>query len=199
MRVVLVNFTRKRRARADNGEMASEHIQKLRELINRMLADKLANVSYARIVLNLEKWAIGFIPCTKLFKALIRIPIHAPKLKHRERADLALASNSRHSTLHINGITRALQPNCQTKQQARYKPHNHDACTEYNVEQALYRTVNMTVQKGFRYFENNGWAFVRARLHECIVRRPRLHTERSRSINRTDTRQANGLARIIMG
>lgn len=57
----------------------------------------------------------------------------------------------------------------------------------------------MTVQKGFRYFANNGRAFVRARLHECIVRRPRLHTERSRSINRTDTRQANGLARIIMG
>lgn len=134
MRVVLVNFTWKRRTGPNHGKMASKHIQKLGELVNRMSANKLADVSYAWIVLYLEKWAIGFIPCTKLFKALIRILVHAPKLKHRECPDLALASNSRHATLHINGITRALQPNCQTKQQARYKPRNHDTCTEYNVE-----------------------------------------------------------------
>ena len=164
-----------------------------------MLADKLANVSYAGIIFNLEKGAIGFIPHTQLLKALIRILIHAPELKHRERTDLALTSNSRNAALHINGITRALQPNCQTKQQARYKPNYHDASAEYNVEETLYRTVNMTVQKGLWYFADYGRAFVRARFHECIVRRPRLHTERSRGIYRTDTRQANGLTRIIMG
>ncbi len=198
MRVILVNFTWERRTRPNHGEMASKHIQKLRKLVNGMLANKLANVSYARIVLNLEKWAIGFIPRTKLFKALIRILVHAPELKHRECPDLALASNSRHATLHINGITRTLQPNCQTKQQARHESHDHDARAEYNVEQALYRTVNMTVHKGFRYFANNGRAFVRARFHECIVRSPRLYAERSSSIYRTDARQADGLARIIM-
>lgn len=64
MRVVLVNFTRKRRPRPNHGEMPSEHIQKLRELVNRMLADKLANMSYAGIIFNLEKGAIGFIPHT---------------------------------------------------------------------------------------------------------------------------------------
>ena len=50
---VLLKFVSCNGARSDDGKVAVQHAQELRHFINRALANELANLGYARIIVNL--------------------------------------------------------------------------------------------------------------------------------------------------
>ena len=81
---VLRNLIRQRRARAHDGHLPQEHVEELRELVDGVLADELADFRYARVVPHLEHGTGDLVLLLELGEALIGVLVHGSELPHAE-------------------------------------------------------------------------------------------------------------------
>ena len=115
---VLRHLVRQRRARSHDGHLAQEHVNELRELVDGVLADELADLGDARVLLHLEHGAGDLVLLLELGEALIGIFEHAAKLPHAEGGQAAVAMGLAHADLAVEGVTLALQADGSGQQQA---------------------------------------------------------------------------------
>ena len=80
---VLLQLVARDGARADNGQVALEHVEELRNLVDGALADELAHLDDARVVVDFAL----HLPLAKLLGTQVLVHVvcigdHAAKLKH---------------------------------------------------------------------------------------------------------------------
>lgn len=81
---VLGHLVGQRRARAHDGHLAQEHVDELRELVDGVLADELADLRYARVVPHLEHGAGDLVSPLELGEALVGVFVHAAEFHMRK-------------------------------------------------------------------------------------------------------------------
>ena len=92
-RLVFGHFRRNRRARSDNGHIAFENVDELRQFIEAELAENVSKRVNTRVVLHLEGLAASLVLGHEFFSAFFGVNVHAAELVHGEqRAVLANAS-----------------------------------------------------------------------------------------------------------
>lgn len=134
---VLGHLVGQRRARADDGHLAQEHVEELRELVDGMLADELADLGDARVVLHLEHGAGDLVLLFELGEALVGVPVHGAELPHAEGGQAAVAVGLAHADLAVERVALALQANGGGQHQAGYRDDGQHAAAEQDVEGAL--------------------------------------------------------------
>ena len=138
---VLRDLVGQRRARAHDGHLAQEHVDELRELVDGVLADELADLRYARVVPHLEHGAGDLVLLLKLGQALVGVPVHAAELPHAEGGQAAVAVGLAHADLAVERVALALQADGRRQHQARHGDDGQNAAAEHDVERALYGAV----------------------------------------------------------
>ena len=138
---VLCHLVGQRRARTDDGHLAQEHVEELRELVDGVLADELADLGDARVVPHLEHGAGDLVLLLELGEALVGVPVHAAELPHAEGGQAAVAVGLPHADLAVERVALALQADCRGEHQARHGDDGQNAAAEHDVERALYGTV----------------------------------------------------------
>lgn len=134
--VVLCDLVGQRRARTDHSHLSKKNVDELRKLINGVLAQELAHLGDARIVLHLEHGAVHLVAALQLLKTLVRILVHTAKLIHGELMHAPVAVRARNALLRIDGAARALQADRSTDDGARNQPKGNDGTAERDVEHA---------------------------------------------------------------
>ena len=134
---VLGDLVGQRRARADDGHLAQEHVDELRELVDGVLADEPAYLRYARVLLHLEHGAGDLVLPLELGEALVGVPIHAAELPHAEGGQPAVAVGLAHADLAVERVALALQADGRGQNQARDGDDGQHEAAEHDVERAL--------------------------------------------------------------
>ena len=80
----LVVVADRQRTRADERHLSPEHVQDLRQLVERVAAQHAPDGRHARVVLDLEQRARGFVDGLESGLALGRVCVHRPELHHPE-------------------------------------------------------------------------------------------------------------------
>lgn len=83
-RFVFRHFRGNGRARSDDGHVAFDNVDQLRELVEAELTEYAAERIDARVVLHLERLAARLVLAQKLFLAFFGICVHASELVHRK-------------------------------------------------------------------------------------------------------------------
>ena len=138
---VLRNLVRQRRARANDGHLAKEHVDELRELVDGVLADELADLRDAWVVLHLEHGAGDLVLPPELRQALVGVPVHAAELPHAEGGQAAVAVGLAHADLAVERVALALKADGGGQHQARDGDDGEHAAAEHDVERALYGAI----------------------------------------------------------
>ena len=138
---VLGHLVGQRRARAHDGHLAKEHVNELRELVDGVLADELADLGDARVVLHLEHGAGDLVALPELGEALVGVTVHAAELPHAEGGQAAVAVGLAHANLAVERVTLALQADGGGQYQARDGDDGQHEAAERDVEDALYGSV----------------------------------------------------------
>ena len=138
---VLRDLVGQRRARADDGHLAQEHVHELRELVDGVLADELADLRDARVVPHLEHGAGDLVLPLELRQALVGILVHAAELPHAEGGKAAVAMGLAHADLAVERVALALQADGRGQYQARDGDDGQHAAAEHDIERALYGSV----------------------------------------------------------
>lgn len=106
-----------------------------------MLADELADLRYARVVLHLEHGTGDLVLLLELSEALVGVFVHGSELPHAEGGQAAVAVGLTHADLAVEGVALALQADGGGEHQARYGDDGQHTAAEHDVERALNRTV----------------------------------------------------------
>ena len=92
-RLVFGHFRRNRRARSNNGHIAFENVDELRQFVEAELAENVSERVNTRVVLHLEGLAASLVLGHEFFFAFFGVNVHAAELVHGEqRTVLANAS-----------------------------------------------------------------------------------------------------------
>ena len=83
-RFVFCHFRRNWRTRSDDGHVAFENVDELRQFVEAELAENVAERINAGVVLHLECLAARFVQRHEFFFAFFGIGIHAAELVHRK-------------------------------------------------------------------------------------------------------------------
>ena len=94
MALVLLVLVHCRRASAHKAHIAAQYIKKLRQLVNARLADELAHLGHAGVVLHLEHQAVHLVLGHQLLFALLGVHVHAAQL-----VDVEVPSVAAHALL----------------------------------------------------------------------------------------------------
>lgn len=121
--------------------LAKEHVEELRELVDGVLADELADLGDARVVPHLEHGAGDLVLALELGEALVGVLVHAAELPHAEGGQAAVAVGLAHADLAVERIALALQADGRGEYQARNGDDRQHAAAEHDVEGALDGTV----------------------------------------------------------
>ena len=138
---VLRHLVGQRRARAHDGHLAQEHVDELRELVDGVLADELADPGDARVLFHLEHGAGDLVLPLELGEALVRVPVHAAELPHAEGGQAAVAVGLAHADLAVERVALALQADGSGQHQARDGDDGQHAAAEHDVEGTLHGAV----------------------------------------------------------
>ena len=138
---VLRDLVGQRRARAHHGHLAQEHVQKLRELIDGMLADELSDLGDAGVFPHLEHGAGDLVELLELGEALVGVPVHGAELPHAEDSQAAVGSGLAHADLAIEGVALALQANEGREHQTGDRDDDEHGTAKHDVEYALHCPV----------------------------------------------------------
>ena len=106
-----------------------------------MLADKLADLRYARVLAHLEHGAGDLVLLLELGEALVSVFVHAAELPHAEGGQAAVAAGLAHADLAVERVALTLQADGGGQRQARYGNDGQRAAAEHDVERALYGAV----------------------------------------------------------
>ena len=78
--LVLLIFVQRRRAGANQAHIAAQHVKELRQLVDAGLADELAHLGDAGVVLHFKHQAVHFVLGHQALFAFLGIHIHAAQL-----------------------------------------------------------------------------------------------------------------------
>ena len=134
---VLGHLVGQRRARADDGHLAQEHIEELRELVDGVLADEPADPGNARVLLHLEHGAGDLVVLLEFGEPLVGIPVHGAELPHTEGGQAAVGASLTNADLTVEGVALALQADGRGQHQAGHGDDGQRAAAEHDVERAL--------------------------------------------------------------
>ena len=120
------------RAGPDEAHLSAEHVQQLRELVDREAAEERPDACDARIVLDLEERALGLVLLLELGLQRLRVRAHRAELEHVElplvEADAAVAVEHRPGRLELDR---------DRDQEPEGQPDDQDQCAHDQVEPAL--------------------------------------------------------------
>ena len=134
---VLGHLVRQWRARAHDGHLAQEHVDELRELVDRVLADEPADLGDAGVVLHLEHGSSDLVLLFKLGQALVGVLVHGSELPHAERGQAAVGAGLAHANLAVEGVALALQADSGGKNQTGDGNGSKCGTAEHDIERAL--------------------------------------------------------------
>ena len=106
-----------------------------------MLADELANLGDARIILHLEHGTGDLVLLLELDEALVGVLVHGTELPHAERGQAAVGAGLAHADLAVERVALALQTDSRGEHKAGYGDDGQHAAAEHDVERALHSTV----------------------------------------------------------
>ena len=106
-----------------------------------MLADELADLGDARVILHLEHGAGDLVLLFELSEALVGVFVHAAELPHAKGGQAAVAMGLAHADLAVERVALALQADGRGEHQARNGNDGQHAAAEHDVEGALYGAV----------------------------------------------------------
>ena len=138
---VLRHLVGQRRARAHDGHLAQEHVDELRELVDGVLADELADPGDARVLFHLEHGAGDLVLPLELGEALVGVLVHAAELPHAEGGQAAVAVGLAHANLTVERVALALQADGRRQHKARDGDDGQHAAAEHDVEGTLHGAV----------------------------------------------------------
>ena len=147
---VLLQLVARDGARSDNGKIALEHVDELRNLIDGTLADELAHLSDARIVVDLAL----YLPLVKLLGAEVLVHVigvgdHAAQLKHADHP-----ASPAHALLRVDRAARRLRADRGADTGHGNGQHRGAPGAEGHVE----RSLAYAVEEGPRRFPRHGLA-----------------------------------------
>ncbi len=134
---ILGHLVGQRRARAHDGHLAQEHVHELRELVDGVLTDELADLGDARVFLHLEHGAGDLVSLLELGEALVGVPVHGAELPHAEGGQAAVGAGLANADLAVERAALALQADGGGKHQTRHGNDGQHAAAEHDVERAL--------------------------------------------------------------
>ena len=134
---VLRHLVGQRRARAHDGHLAQEHVEELRELVDGVLADELADLGDAGVLAHLEHGAGDLVLPPELGEALVGVAVHGSEFPHAEGGQAAVAVGLAHADLAVERVALALQADGRGQHQAGHGDDGQHAAAEYDVERAL--------------------------------------------------------------
>ena len=134
---VLRHLVGQRRAGADDGHLAQEHVYELRELVDGMLSDELSDLGDAGVFLHLEHGAGDFVVLPELGEALVGVPVHGAELPHAEGGQAAVGAGLAHADLAVEGAAFALQADGSGENQTGDGNDRQRATAKHDVERAL--------------------------------------------------------------
>lgn len=134
----LVGLLDGHRSRADHRQVPHEDVQKLRELVDRVLAQEATHARHARIVV---KFLLAFpflelLPCHVELRMRVRVGGHRPELP-----DIDALAALAHALLAEEWVTRGVQGYGGAEEDARQEARRHDGRREGDVEGALRGAV----------------------------------------------------------
>jgi hypothetical protein len=139
-RLVLRDLARDRRPRADDGHLAAQHVDELRQLVDAELAHEPADRGDPRIVLDLEHRAALLVLLLERRAQLLGVHDHRPELEHVEEAavqpDALLLEEHRPAR---GGLDRDRDGHEERRQQREH--HGRDDDVEEALERALDRPL----------------------------------------------------------
>ena len=106
-----------------------------------MLADELADLRDARVILHLEHRAGDLVLLLELRQALIGVPVHGAELPHAEGGQAAVAVGLAHANLAVERVALALQADGRRQHKARNGDDSQHAAAEHDIERALDGSV----------------------------------------------------------
>lgn len=158
---VLLQFVARDRTRADNGQVALEHVEELRHLVDRALADEPTHLGDARVVVDL---ALD-LPLVELLRAQVPVHIvgvgdHAAQLKHADHP-----ASPAHALLRVDRAARRLRADRGADACHGNSQHHGASGAEGYVEGSLAYAV----EEGPRRFPRHGLApHQRKSLGKCL-------------------------------
>ena len=118
-----------------------EHVDELRELVDGVLANELADPGDARVVLHLEHGAGDLVLPLELSEALVSVFIHAAELPHAEGGQAAVVVGLAHAHLAVEQVALALRADGRGQHRAGNGDDGKHAAAEHDVECALHGAV----------------------------------------------------------
>ena len=103
-----------------------------------MLADELADLGDAGVLLHLEHGAGDLVLFPELGEALVGVLVHGAELPHAEGRQAAVAVGLSHSDLAVEGVALTLQSDGRGKHKAGYGYDGQHAAAEHDVKGALH-------------------------------------------------------------
>ena len=134
---VLLQLVARDGARADYGQVALEHVEELRNLVDGALADELAHLGDARVVVDFAL----HLPLVELLGAQVLLDVvcvddHAAKLKHADHP-----ASPAHAFLRVDRAARRLRTDRGTHSRHGNSQHNSATGAEGYVEGSLAYAV----------------------------------------------------------
>lgn len=147
---VLLQLVARDGARPDDGQIALEHIEELRHLVDGALTDEVAHPGDARVVVNLAL----YLPLVQLLGAQVLVHVvgigdHAAQLKHADHP-----ASPAHALLRVDRAARRLCADRGADAGHRNRQNRRAAGAEGYVE----RSLAYAVEEGSRRFPRHGLA-----------------------------------------
>lgn len=147
---VLLQLVARDGARADDGQVALEHVEELRHLVDGALADEVAHIGDARVVVDL---ALD-LPLVQLLGAQVLVYVvgvgdHAAQLKHADHP-----ASPAHAFLRVDRAARRLRADRGADTGHGNRQHRGAPGAECYVE----RSLAYAVEEGPRRFPRHGLA-----------------------------------------
>lgn len=141
---VLRHLIRQWRTGPHDRHLSQEHVQELRELVNRVLADELTDLGDAGVLLHLEHGPGDLVLPLELGQALVGVLIHGAELPHAEGGQATVGAGLAHANLAVERVALALQADGRGEHQAGYGDDGQRAAAERDVEDALDGAVGQS-------------------------------------------------------
>src|SRR5581483_12007826 len=132
----LVEVAQRQRPRPDERHLAAQHVQHLRQLVDRVAPQHAADRGDARVVLDLEKRPRRLVRRLERGLPLGCVDVHRPELEHAElalaEADAAVAVEDRPGRVELDG---------ERDHEPERRGSEHDQRPEHEVERPLHGPV----------------------------------------------------------
>lgn len=147
---VLIQLVARDGARPDHGQVALEHVEELRHLVDGALSDELAHLCDARVVVDLAlDLPLVQLPGAQVLAHVICIGNHAAELKHADHP-----ASPAHALLRVDRKARRLHADRGADTGHGNRQHRGASGTEGYIE----RSLAYAIEEGSRRFPRHGLA-----------------------------------------